>query len=202
MMMSSLAASLAFEIGLTSATALSQAGKEVEGKRALLMKMSGRVRKLTMATSESMLLRLRAIAVKTNDSPSPSSREGQEDPEEVDDPEARGKQQAVWDDQCYQEGQDSQEHRLHEVLHDARKEYRGPWYGGGEEGAEEAQLSVEDKVYASESHVEDQDEAYHSGRQVGDVGRRAAECSAAGSIRRVPDGKRLVGLKELPKRTM
>ena len=53
----SLAASLAFEIGLTEATALSHPGKLLEGKRALLVKISGSVRKLTTATSESMRLK-------------------------------------------------------------------------------------------------------------------------------------------------
>ena len=166
------------------------------------MKMSGRVRKLTIATSESMLLTLRAIAVKTEDRPEAEQREGQEDPDEVEDPEARRELQAVGYDQRYQEGQDPQEHRLHEVLHHAGEEYRRPRYGGGEEGAEEAQLPVQDEVYAAEGHVEDQYQAYHPGRQVGDVGRCAAERSCRIDCRLSPEGMRLAGLKELPKSAM
>lgn len=59
-----LAASLALDIGFTSAIPLSQDGKEVEGKKALLVNIMGRVRKLTIATSESMLRTPRASAVR------------------------------------------------------------------------------------------------------------------------------------------
>src|ERR1017187_3307482 len=69
----SLAASFVVEMGFTDAIALSQSGKDVEGKRALDMKISGSVRKLTMATRESMDLTESASAVKTQESPNPRS---------------------------------------------------------------------------------------------------------------------------------
>ena len=51
--------------------AFSQSGNEEGGKNALLMNITGRVRKLTMATSESMLLTDNAKAVKMKESPRP-----------------------------------------------------------------------------------------------------------------------------------
>jgi len=68
-----LAASSAFEMGLTFAIALSQPGNELEGKRALLMNIRGRLRKLTIAMRESIVLTERAMAVKRHESPNPRS---------------------------------------------------------------------------------------------------------------------------------
>ena len=53
--MSSLAVSQAFVIGLTSAMPLSHDGNVPRGNMALLMKIKGNARKLTIATSESTL---------------------------------------------------------------------------------------------------------------------------------------------------
>ena len=67
--MSRRAASFAFVIGLTSATDLSHSGKPFSGKNVLLVNVNGSVRKLTMATSESMLRTLKARAVNMNERP-------------------------------------------------------------------------------------------------------------------------------------
>ena len=98
-----LAASLV-EMGFTDAIALSQSGKDVEGKRALDMKISGSVRKLTMATRESMDLTERARAVKTQDSPNPRSKPAKI-PMKFKGPNPLGRTRPVRDDQGYEEGQ-------------------------------------------------------------------------------------------------
>ena len=123
----------------------------------MLMKMSGSVRKFTMATSESMLLTARAIAVNTEERPSPSNAKAKNTPMKSTTPKLEGSSKPFGMTSAIMKVNTARNIAFTRFWTTPERNIRGPRYGSCEEGVEESELSVQNEIDAPESHIEDKD---------------------------------------------
>lgn len=181
--MSSRAASLAQEIGLNCATDFSQSGNESMGKNVLLVKVSGNVRKLTIATRESMLRTLNASDVKMKDSPSPSNVNARKTPRKSRTLKVLESLRPLGRTRATMNVRIPMGERLRKVLSHSREIDCSSRDRSRKKSTKISQLPVEYQIDSAESHVEDKYDADHSRGQVCDVGR----CTGEGQLEnRVP----------------